>query len=181
MKKYLNIKIIRTIFVMCSVLILCIFINSCINNPLVDELTTNLSPVRNLVGTWKTTFPVKFYHQTDFCGDYIDEATAMWTVTWVITAGSNENNISIKMNFSYDDYQHLPTPCNDWGWIPAVSPMFLNGVINGAFLSVYEGTTKIGDFSYTTDNMQGTWYHKDCIIWCTGERTETNAFKLRRQ
>src|SRR3989304_6525210 len=84
---------------------------------------TPLTPARNLEGTWKTSFPVKFYIKTDFetFGELKDVGSEDRTMTWVITATSNENGVDVEVSFTVSNRQ-LATGS---GYTPDVSPMFL--------------------------------------------------------
>lgn len=144
-----------------------------------------LTPARNLKGTWKTTFPVTFNYQTDFCTGKETVAAADWTVTWVITPVSgNENQVDIQMTYSTANYRRVPSSCGNFstGYVPLVSPQFLRATVSSTSLTINkpsDGLTYNG--SFTTDLMEGTWVHWECIVYCTGEFTGTNQLKMMRQ
>lgn len=68
---------------------------------------TPLTPARNLEGIWKTSFPVKFYIKTDFetFGELKDVGSEDRTMTWVITATSNENVVDVEVSFTVSNRQ----------------------------------------------------------------------------
>lgn len=147
--------------------------------------SNTLSPARNLAGTWKTTFPVTFYHQTDFCSGKETVGAADWSVTWVITPVSgNENQVDVAMTYSPANYRRITSSCGNFssGYVPLVSPQNLRATLSSSSISINkpsDGLTFNG--SFTTDLMEGTWVHWECIIYCTGEFTGTNQLKMMRQ
>ena len=152
-----------------------------------EKATANntLTPARNLAGTWKTTFPVTFNYQTDFCAGKETVAAADWNVTWVITPVSgSENQVDIQMTYSSTNYRRVTSSCGNFsnGYVPLVSPQFLRATLSSTSISINkpsDGLTYNG--SFTTDLMEGTWVHWECIIYCTGEFTGTNQLKMMRQ
>lgn len=148
-------------------------------------LAAALTPARNLKGTWKTTIPVTFNYQTDFCAGKETVAAADWTVIWVITPVSgNENEVDIQMTYSTANYRRVPSSCGNFstGYVPLVSPQFMRATVSSTSLTINkpsDGLTYNG--SFTTDLMEGTWVHWECIVYCTGEFTGTNQLKMMRQ
>ena len=57
-----------------------------------------LTPARNLEGTWKTAFPVRFYIKTDFetFGKLKDVGSENRTMTWKITETSDEKVVNVR-------------------------------------------------------------------------------------
>ncbi len=157
--------------------------------PAIDKLTSpnssTLSPARNLVGTWKTAIAVPFKYQTDYCAARETVMQADWTVTWIITAVSGtDNKVNIQMNYGSANAQKVSSHCGtgSTGYVPLVSPQFLTATVSSTSLTVNDtrtGTQFSG--SFTTDLMQGTWTHWECLIYCFGEFTDTNQLKLVRQ
>ncbi|MFA6165206.1 MAG: hypothetical protein WC700_01185 [Gemmatimonadaceae bacterium] len=147
--------------------------------------SNTLTPARNLKGTWKTSFPVTFNYQTDFCAGKETVAAADWNVTWVITpVTGNENEVDIQMTYSSANYRRVASSCGNFstGYVPLVSPQFLRATLSSTSISINkpsDGLTYNG--SFTTDLMEGTWVHWECIIYCTGEFTGTNQLKMMRQ
>src|SRR3990170_4993071 len=67
---------------------------------------TQLSPARNLEGTWQTSFPVKFYVKTDFeTGELQDVGSENRTMTWTITGTSDENVVNVEVSFAVSNRQ----------------------------------------------------------------------------
>ncbi len=165
-----------------AVLIASLGLAACNNS---DSLSTALTPARNLKGTWKTTFPVKVYYQTDFCrGTKETVGQADWNVTFVISSTSDPNVVNVDMSATSANYQRVNSSCGtgSTGYIPSVWPATLKGNISSTSLVATKtawGMTYDG--SFTTDLMMGTWNHWECLIYCFGEYTETNQMKLMRQ
>ena len=141
----------------------------------------NLSPARNLAGTWKTNFPVTVYIKTDWCGATTSlVASQSWAVTWVITPGADDNTVNIQMNFGTSNSKVL-AGCPDTGVTPEVSPMFLTGTVSSSALTLKKGTQVVGDFTFTTDNLQGNFDYPWCAAFCQEEYTQNREFILARQ
>jgi hypothetical protein len=155
--------------------------------PVADKTTApvTLTPARNLKGTWKTTFPVTFNYQTDFCAGKETVAAADWNVTWVITpVTGSDNQVDIQMTYTTSNYRRVPSSCGNFstGYVPLVSPQFLRATLSSTSITINkpsDGLTYNG--SFTTDLMEGTWVHWECIVYCTGEFTGTNQLKMIRQ
>jgi len=148
--------------------------------------TSTLTPARNLVGTWKTTFPVVFTYQTDFCSSQKEAvAAADWNVTFTITQVSgDESKVNVQMTYTSANYRRVASNCGtgSTGYVPLVSPQFLAATISSSAITIND--TRNGQSfsgSFTTDLMEGTWVHWECIIYCMGEYTGTNQLKLVRQ
>lgn len=145
-----------------------------------------LTPAREIVGTWKMAFPVTFYYETTRC-DFVTMqlmATEKRLVTWVISEDSSEpdgNHVRITMTYDDSDFTILQLCLGSTGIIPEVRPIFLTGVISGAYLTVYSGQEVYGDFSFTTSNMEGNWDADVCSIWCQHIYTVNREFKLNKQ
>ncbi|MBW7934396.1 MAG: hypothetical protein H3C62_12490 [Gemmatimonadaceae bacterium] len=151
-----------------------------------EDLTAALSPARNIAGTWRTAFPVRFYYQTDFCGVAKETVGyADWNVTFVITKTSDENVVNVEMSATNaGSFQRTPSSCGSGstGYIPSVWPTTLRGTISSTSLVATKSSWGMSyDGSFTTDLMMGTWNHWECLIYCFGEYTETNQLKLTRQ
>ena len=70
------------------------------------------------------------------------------------------------------------------GYVPLVSPTFFRLCISSSQLSACTGETYLNGHAFgpfTTDLMSLTWTHRDCIIYCSGEVTETNALKMTKR
>ncbi len=140
---------------------------------------TSLSPARNLVGTWETTFNVKFYIRTDFetFGELKDVGSEDRAMTWTITATSDENVVDVEVQFTSSNRQ---LEANS-GYTPDVSPMFLEGTISGSRLTLTDGDRTIGEFSFTTDILTGTWNDHWSMVYEQQVCTTTNSLVLMKQ
>lgn len=140
-----------------------------------------LSPARNIAGTWKATAPATVSIETDFCtADLSLMVTQNWTVTLEITPGDDDNAVDVQMSFVTSDSQ-IVSSCGGTGVVPEVSPMFLTGNVSGTRLELKSGTTPVGTFNFTTDQMTGTLDYSWCIVFCQREYSAPNAVILRRQ
>lgn len=146
-----------------------------------------LTIARKLEGTWTTAFPVTLYYQTDFCsGTRQNVATSQWNVTWTMTADPNyENVLNVEMRFTRSGSTPIANNvCGNSanGWVPLVSPTFLEATMSSSAITAYDKPSGISAFgSYTEDTMTLTWVHYECIIYCTGEVTVERELKLVRQ
>lgn len=144
-----------------------------------------LTPARKLEGTWKTAFPVKFYIKTDFetFGELQDVGSENRTMTWIITGTNDENVVNVEVQFTVSNRQLAA----DSGYTPDISPMFLTGVISGTRLTLKTGGSQlsesrtIGEFSFTTDIMTGTWRDRWSMIYEQEVYTRTNTLILTRK
>ncbi len=141
-----------------------------------------LNPARDLVGTWKTTFPVTVYFDDEWCTSSLSRvASQVWDVTWVVTRRStNADSLDVKMTFGTSNFQNLGG-CPDTGVVPEVSPMFLTGYVNGDRLTLMSGQTPAGSFSFTTDNIQGDFDYTWCAGDCQREYSADRTFILNKQ
>jgi len=139
----------------------------------------NLTPARNLEGTWKTPFPVKFCIKTDFetFGELKDVGSENRSMTWIITGTSNENIVDVEVQFTVSNRQ-LATGS---GYTPDVSPMFLTGTISGTRLTLTTDGRTVGEFSFTTDIIKGTWSDRWSMAYEQEVYTATNSLTLTRQ
>ena len=143
--------------------------------------TTNpsLSPARNLEGTWKTSFPTKFYIKTDFSSAQLqDVGSENRTMTWVITSTNNENVVKIEITFVSSNRDLV----SDSGYTPDVSPMYAQGIISGSRLTLQSsGDGTIGQFDFTSDIIHGTWDDSWTSAYSQEVYTATNGLTLARQ
>ena len=144
---------------------------------------TPLTPARNLEGTWKTTFPVTFYIKTDFeTGELQDVGSENRTMTWIITGTSDEHVVNGEVSFTISNRQIA----SGSGYVPDVSPNFYTGTISGTRLALttgdnYSESGIVGEFSFTTDIITGTWNDKWSIAYGQQVYTATNTLILTRQ
>lgn len=143
-----------------------------------------LSPARTIEGTWKTTVAVKHYIKTDFCtGNLEHVATQDRMVTMIITKGTDENHVNVEMRYAGSNFTVVNSNCTySTGYVPDVSPDYLQGVISSTSLKLVDSQNKEhGSFSFTTDNMMGTWNDDWCMVYCQTVYTNTNELKLYLQ
>lgn len=156
----------------------------CTQTPTTPTTTTSLTPARSITGTWATPNPVTFVYQTDFCGAGRDVGRAQWNVTWTVTAVSGYTNVvEIEMRFTRGSTAAIGT-CQPSGWVPLISPTFITACLSGTRITrCADESYKNGsvDGSFTTDLMEVTWSHWECIIYCSGEYTATNELKLTKR
>ena len=144
---------------------------------------TPLTPARNLEGTWKTTFPVTFYIKTDFeTGELQNVGSENRTMTWIITGTSDEHVVNVEVSFATFNRQ----VASGSGYVPDVSPNFYTGTISGTRLTLttgdkYSESGIVGEFSFTTDIITGTWNDKWSIAYGQQVYTATNTLILTRQ
>jgi hypothetical protein len=145
--------------------------------------STQLTPARNLEGTWRTTFPAKFYIKTDFenFGELKEVGSENRTMTWMITKTSDENVVDVEVRFTVSGRLVVA----DSGYTPDVSPAFLKGTISGTRLTLTTGgshlsdSRTIGEFSFTTDTIQGSWNDQWSMVY--EQEVFTNNLILNRQ
>jgi hypothetical protein len=134
----------------------------------------NLSPSRDLPGTWKTTVPTKFSFSTDFAAD---AGYQMWNVTFTITKTGDPNVVNVQMYFQVASSAIVQGSLA----IPEVSPMYLTGAINSSQMQLRSGTNVVGVFSFTTSTMTGTFDQSSIGAFSQQVHTDTNAIKLYKQ
>lgn len=150
-----------------------------------EDDTPDLTPAREIVGTWRMAFPVTFYYETTRC-DFVTMqlmASEKRLVTWLISENSSDpdgNTVRITMTYDDSDYTYIQLCMGSTGVIPEVRPMYLTGTINGAYLTVKSGESVVGEFSFTTSNMEGNWDATTCSIWCQHCYTVNREFKLNK-
>jgi hypothetical protein len=143
-----------------------------------------LSLARSLEGTWSTAIPVTFIYQTDFCGSKADVAHSQWNVTWIVTPVAGFSNVvDVEMRFSRGSSTSVGS-CQPNGWVPLVSPTFFRLCASSSSVSRCNDQNYPNGYafgSFTTDLMQLTWTHWDCVIYCSGEVTDSNQLKLTKK
>jgi hypothetical protein len=143
---------------------------------------TTLTPARKLEGKWKTTFPVKFFIKTDFdTGELQDIGSENRTITWIITPTSDDNVVDVEVTFTFSNRQFTGS-----GYTPDVSPSFYTGTISGTRLTLTTGdkfseSGTVGEFTFTTDIITGTWNDQWSIAYEQQVYTSTNSLILSRQ
>jgi hypothetical protein len=137
----------------------------------------SLSPARNLIGTWETSAATNFYIRTDFAtGEMQNVGSEDRTMTWIITAGDNENTLNIEVHFTGSNRQLS----DQSGYTPDVSPMFFTGTISGSRLTLTGSDGTIGQFNFTTDNIKGTWNDQWTGVYSQQVYTATDGLILTR-
>lgn len=173
--------IMKRITISTIVLFFLLSLNGCFED---DDTNTNLTPARDLEGTWETSFPINFFIRTDFCSNALEDvATEDRMITWFIE-NTSENTVLITVNFTSSNFEVINENCNPTGYVPDVSPTFLSGSISSTLLTISEYGNKnnvLGEFTFTTDLLQGTWNDSWCAVFCQQVYTGTNQYKLIRQ
>ena len=99
-------------------------------------------------------------------------------MTWIITSTSDENVVNIEVHFSTFNQQLI----SEAGYTPDVSPVFLTGIISSSSLilqSITDGT--VGQFTFTTHNLTGTWDDQWTLAYSQEVYTTTNGLILTKQ
>lgn len=147
---------------------------------------STLTPTRDIVGTWKTTFQTTFNIATDFqnFGQLEDVGSEERTMTWTITATDKENIVIVNVEFSYSNRQLIAGS----GYTPDVSTMQLTGIINATQLTLTKGDSgpikqvgSVGVFTFTSTQMEGTWHDHWTGVYEQNVYTSTNGLKLTKQ
>ena len=144
-----------------------------------------LTPTRDIVGTWTTTFSTKFQIATDYNSGTLEEVGAEnRTMTFIITETSREDVVNVEVKFSYSNRQLV----SGSGYTPDVSPMYLTGIINATQLTLTKDDAgpihqigTVGVFTFTTSNMEGTWHDHWSGVYEQNVYTSTNDLKLIKQ
>jgi len=143
-----------------------------------------LTPARNISGTWATASPVTFIYQTDFCGSRVDVGRAQWNVTWIITSVAGFTNVvDVEMRSTRGSTTPVGS-CQPNGWVPLVSPTFFRLCVSSTSLTRCNDQNYPNGYafgSFTTDLMELTWTHWDCVIYCSGEVTDTSQLKMTKR
>ncbi len=145
-----------------------------------------LTPTRDIEGTWKTTFSTQFTIATDYenFGQLANVGTEDRTMTWTITGTSDEHVVLVDVQFVYSNRQLVSAS----GYTPDTSFMQLKGIINGTQLTIAKesvGPIKqigtVGEFTFTSTQMEGTWHDHWTGVWEQNVYTPTNGLKLNKQ
>jgi hypothetical protein len=150
------------------------------------NIPNQLTPSRDIEGTWVTTFAATFTIATDFqeFGTLSDVGTEERMMTWMIAATGEENIVRVDVSFTSSNRQLI----SESGYTPDVSPMQLTGIINGTQLILTKSNVgpiaqegSIGVFTFTTHHMEGTWHDHWNGVYEQNVYTATNALKLMKQ
>jgi len=157
-------------------------------NDFTDNSLSNagkLTPTRDIEGTWTTTLSTQFTIATDYenFGQLTDVGSEDRTMTWTITGTSDEHTVIVNVQFTYSNRQLIQGS----GYTPDVSPMQLTGTINGTQLTLTKGNVgpieqigAIGVFTFTSNQMEGTWHDHWNGAYEQKVYTTTNALKLMK-
>ena len=145
-----------------------------------------LTPTRNIEGTWTTTLSTQFTIATDYesFGQLTDVGSEDRTMVWTITGTIDEHIVMVDVQFTYSNRQLVQGS----GYTPDVSPMQLTGTINGTQLTLTKGNVgpieqigTVGVFTFTSNQMEGTWHDHWNGVYEQNIYTATNALKLMKQ
>jgi len=129
-----------------------------------------LSPTRHIEGTLKTPFSTPFTIATDYenFGQLANVGTEDRTMTWTITGTSDENVVTVTVQFDYSNRQLASAS----GYTPDTSFMQLTGIINGTQLTLTKGNAgpieqigTVGEFTFTSTQLEGTWHDHWTGVW----------------
>lgn len=138
----------------------------------------SLSAARKLEGTWNTPMAVKFNIKTDFRTgglEYVGYEYRM--VEWKITERT-ENIVDIEQNFTITQRSLAANS----GYVPDVSPNFYTGYVSSTELIVKTGNgTAVGEFTFTEDNLEGTWSDYWAMVYAQVVYTDTKDLHFERQ
>ncbi len=145
-----------------------------------------LSSTRDIEGTWTTTFSTQFTIATDYenYGHLANVGTEDRTMTWTITGTSDEHVVLVNVQFYYSNRQLASAS----GYTPDTLFMQLTGIINGTQLTLTKGNAgpieqigTVGEFTFTSTQMEGTWHDHWTGVWEQNVFTPTNGLKLTKQ
>jgi hypothetical protein len=146
------------------------------NHPTATSQPT-LTPMRDLTGTWKTSFTTKFNIQIDGS----DVGYENRTMTWIITPTNEDSEVNVEVTFTGTGRQLVA----DSGYTPDVSPMFLLGTISGTRLTLSADqdfyNAPVGEFTFTNDVITGTWHDHWTMLYEQNVYTATDGLVLARQ
>lgn len=160
------------------------FLNVSTDNSVTDA--GKLTPTRNIEGTWKTTLSTQFTIATDYesFGELTEVGSEDRTMTWTIMGTNDEHTVIVDIQFTYSNRQIIQGS----GYVPDVSPMQLTGTINGTQLTLTKGNVgpieqigTVGVFTFTSNQMEGTWHDQWNGVYEQNVYTTTNALKLMKQ
>lgn len=143
----------------------------------IKELTSVITPARNIEGTWRTPFAVKFYLSTDKCGGFVRYADQDQKLTWTITSLS-DNEVIINSNASYKSSFNIYNICSQQP-VPVAYDVSsaMTGIVSSSQMDMYVGSTKVGSMSITSNNLTGYYDRMTCgSFGCSG--FSTNSGKL---
>jgi hypothetical protein len=155
---------------------------SFLSSALCSKSDSDISPARNLEGTWNTvsTAPT-FYYYSDICGNYSRVAQFQMGVQWIVTK-TGTNTVDIEMRKTSSSAVQLLVSSSCALYVPIVTPIFLNGEISSSQLNVYDSYGYlVGTFNFTTNNITGGFnsnLDKYCGVYCSGAGTDATTVTL---
>jgi hypothetical protein len=135
-------------------------------------LGSDLTPARDLTGTWKGSNVV--YYEMNIFGERMVKNTANMTLTLTQTGSA----ISGVLDTTIVKYEKIANSANLF-----VPPVSMNSLISGKVSSTnltFTARNFSGAFTFTSDLMQGTLKNTDTNSYL-GVESEINALKLMRQ
>ncbi len=147
----------------------------------ISELTSVITPARNIEGTWTTPFAVKFYLSTDRCGGFVRYADQNQKLTWTITALS-DNEVLINSNASYKGSFTIYSICAQQP-VPVAFDVAsaMTGIVSSSQMDLYVGSVKVGSMSLTTNNLTGYYDRNTCGSYgCSGFSTNSGTLILTK-
>ena len=109
-------------------------------------------------------------------------ATEKWDATWTIFPTNHDHVVNIEMDVTISGYNVLAKCAGGVGYYPRLPPISLKGTISATSLSVTQRGKPWGEYSFTTDRIQGTHDHTLCdVLSCQRTYSGANDFKLSRQ
>jgi hypothetical protein len=136
-----------------------------------------LNPGPLLVGTWHTPFATTFNIQTDAnTGTMQYEGYQQRTMTWKISTTFNPTILDVEVSFTV-----VSSSINSGAmYVPDISPNYYTGKVSGTRLTLSNSDGTIGDFSFTSTSIMGTWNDSWCMIYCQAVYTSVNGLTLVR-
>jgi hypothetical protein len=151
-----------------------------------------LSPARNISGTWTTPSPVTFFMASDGCGAYARYNSTPVKMRWEITE-IDDNTVDVWI---HDTHIGATTQIGSNCGLPATLtfPLHFRGTVSSSNLKLEENQMQysstgaalglsyvtVGNFNFTTDNLTGTITEQDCPIYCSGYETNASACIVTR-
>lgn len=144
---------------------------------------SDLSPARDLKGTWTTPFAPTLYYYSDACGNYIRVARTTIGMRWEVTK-TGDNTVDIEIYKTSSSAVQLLVSSGCALYVPLVTPITLKGEISSSQLTLKKSNgVVVGSFSFTTNNLTGDFnsnFDKFCGIYCSGMGSDPKAITLTK-
>ncbi len=105
-------------------------------------------------------------------------------MTWKIYSTTDENRVLVDITFTYSNR----TLISESGYTPDVTFKQLTGIINGTQITLLQGDQgpieqygSVGEFTFTTSQIQGTWHDHWEGVYEQNVYTAVNGLKLMKQ